>query len=122
MLSGKLGERIFAEGVTVRDDPLITRGQASRPFDGEGLPARPLNLVEDGILAHYLLDLQSARKLGIAPENVVSTVDKHGNTSAASIPLALSAAAGDGRIGEGDLVLLEAMGGGFTWGSVLVRW
>lgn len=64
----------------------------------------------------------SARKLGIAPEKVVVTVDRHGNTSAASIPLALAAAAGDGRIGEGDLVLLEAMGGGFTWGAALLRW
>jgi 3-oxoacyl-[acyl-carrier-protein] synthase-3 len=53
---------------------------------------------------------------------VVVTVDQHGNTSAASIPLALAAAAGDGRIKQGDIVLLEAMGGGFTWGSVLLRW
>jgi 3-oxoacyl-[acyl-carrier-protein] synthase-3 len=64
----------------------------------------------------------SARKLGIAPEKVVITVDRHGNTSAASIPLALCEAAGDGRIKKGDLVLLEAMGGGFTWGAILVRW
>jgi 3-oxoacyl-[acyl-carrier-protein] synthase-3 len=64
----------------------------------------------------------SAKKLGIAPEKVVSTVDKHGNTSAASIPLALTAAVADGRIKRGDLVMLEAMGGGFTWGSALVRW
>jgi len=64
----------------------------------------------------------SARKLGIADSKVVITVDRHGNTSAASIPLALAEAAGDGRIKQGDLVLLEAMGGGFTWGSVLVRW
>jgi 3-oxoacyl-[acyl-carrier-protein] synthase-3 len=64
----------------------------------------------------------SAHKLGIAPEKVVITVDQHGNTSAASIPLALNVAVKDGRIKKGDLVLLEAMGGGFTWGSVLVRW
>jgi 3-oxoacyl-[acyl-carrier-protein] synthase-3 len=64
----------------------------------------------------------SAKKLGIAPEKVVSTVDRHGNTSAASIPLALAAAVADGRIKRGDLVLLEAMGGGFTWGASLVRW
>lgn len=50
------------------------------------------------------------------------TVDVHGNTSAASIPLALDTAAADGRIKKGDLVMLEAMGGGFTWGSVLIRW
>ena len=64
----------------------------------------------------------SATKLGIAPEKVVLTVDVHGNTSAASIPLALAAARHDGRIKDGDLVLLEAMGGGFTWGAALLRW
>jgi len=64
----------------------------------------------------------SAKKLGIANEKVVRTVALHGNTSAASIPLALSVAVDDGRIGKGDVVLLEAMGGGFTWGAVLVRW
>ncbi len=64
----------------------------------------------------------SAKKLGIAPEKVVTTVDLHGNTSAASIPLALCVAVKDGRIKKGDVVLLEAMGGGFTWGSALLRW
>lgn len=64
----------------------------------------------------------SAKKLGIAPEKVVTTVDRHANTSAASIPLALNEAVQDGRIKPGNLVLLEAMGGGFTWGSALVRW
>jgi len=64
----------------------------------------------------------SARKLGIAPEKVVTTVQWHGNTSAASIPLALDAAVKDGRVKKDDLLMLEAMGGGFTWGSVLLRW
>ncbi|EHS52597.1 3-oxoacyl-(acyl-carrier-protein) synthase 3 [Rhizobium sp. PDO1-076] len=64
----------------------------------------------------------SAKKLGIPSEKVVITVDLHGNTSAASIPLALATAAGDGRIKQGDLVMLEAMGGGFTWGAVMLRW
>ncbi len=64
----------------------------------------------------------SADKLGIAPEKVVITVNKHGNTSAASIPLALDAARKDGRIQDGDLVMIEAIGGGFTWGSALIRW
>jgi 3-oxoacyl-[acyl-carrier-protein] synthase-3 len=64
----------------------------------------------------------SAKKLGIAPEKVVITVQDHGNTSAASIPLALDRAVRDGRIQRGQLVLLEAMGGGFTWGAVVVRW
>ncbi len=64
----------------------------------------------------------AARKLGLDPERVVMTVEKHANTSAASIPLALMTACADGRIKKGDLVLLEAMGGGFTWGALLIRW
>jgi 3-oxoacyl-[acyl-carrier-protein] synthase-3 len=64
----------------------------------------------------------SAKKLGIAEEKVVVTVNLHGNTSAASVPLALAVAVADGRVKKGDLVLLEAMGGGFTWGAVLLRW
>ena len=63
-----------------------------------------------------------ARKLGLGPERVVVTIDRHANTSAASIPLALAEAAGDGRILPGHLVLLEGMGGGFTWGSAVIRW
>lgn len=64
----------------------------------------------------------TGRKLKLDPERVVVTVDHHGNTSAASIPLALCEAVMDGRVQRGDLVLLEAMGGGFTWGAALVRW
>ncbi|MBL4598325.1 MAG: ketoacyl-ACP synthase III [Rhizobiaceae bacterium] len=64
----------------------------------------------------------SAKKLKIAPEKVVITVDHHGNTSAASIPLALCEAVEKGQIKKGDLLMLEAMGGGFTWGAVLLRW
>ncbi|HSC96454.1 MAG TPA: beta-ketoacyl-ACP synthase III [Burkholderiales bacterium] len=64
----------------------------------------------------------SAKKLGLSMEKVVVTVDRHANTSAASIPLALDEAARDGRIREGQLVLLEAVGGGFTWGAALVKW
>jgi 3-oxoacyl-[acyl-carrier-protein] synthase-3 len=62
------------------------------------------------------------QKLKLPPEKVVVTVDRHANTSAASIPLALAEAVNDGRIQRGDLILMEAMGGGFTWGSALVRW
>jgi 3-oxoacyl-[acyl-carrier-protein] synthase-3 len=62
------------------------------------------------------------QRLKLAPEKVVVTIDRHANTSAASIPLALAEAHGDGRIKQGQLVLIEAMGGGFTWGSALIRW
>jgi len=61
------------------------------------------------------------RKLGLPPERVVVTVDRHANTSAASVPLALAEAWADGRIKRGQLVLMEALGGGLTWGSALVR-
>jgi len=64
----------------------------------------------------------SADRLGIPREKVVVTVDRHGNTSAASIPLALSVAVGDGRIKRGDLVMIQGVGGGFTWGAALIRW
>lgn len=64
----------------------------------------------------------SAKKLNISEDKVVITVQDHGNTSAASVPLALATAVADGRIKRGDLILLEAMGGGFTWGAMLLRW
>ena len=64
----------------------------------------------------------TARKLGLASERVIMTVDRHANTSAASVPLALDTAVRDGRIKRGDLIVLEAMGGGFTWGAALVRY
>jgi 3-oxoacyl-[acyl-carrier-protein] synthase III len=64
----------------------------------------------------------TARKLGVDPSRVISTIADQGNTSAASVPLALATAVKDGRINRGDLLLLEAMGGGMTWGSALVRW
>ena len=63
----------------------------------------------------------TARKLGLSPDKVVMTVDRHANTSAASVPLALDVAVKDGRIKPGDLVVLEAMGGGFTWGAAVLR-
>ncbi|MDQ2917983.1 MAG: 3-oxoacyl-ACP synthase, partial [Pseudomonadota bacterium] len=63
-----------------------------------------------------------ARKLGLSQEKVISTVDLHANTSAASIPLALDVAVRDGRIRAGAHVMLVGVGGGFTWGSVFVRW
>ena len=63
----------------------------------------------------------TARKLNLASEKVIITVDQHANTSAASVPLALAEGVGDGRIKQGDIVLMEAMGGGFTWGACVVR-
>ena len=64
----------------------------------------------------------TAKKLGLPSEKVVVTVDRHANTSAASVPLALDAAVKDGRIKRGDIVVLEAMGGGFTWGAAVLRY
>jgi 3-oxoacyl-[acyl-carrier-protein] synthase-3 len=63
----------------------------------------------------------TAKKLGLGADKVITTVNRHANTSAASVPLALTEARADGRIKAGDLVVLEAMGGGFTWGSALIR-
>ncbi len=90
-------------------------------FEATGLTADDIDWFVPHQANKRIIDA-SAHKLHIAPQKVVLTVDRHGNTSAASIPLALAAAVKDGRIKKGDLVLLEAMGGGFTWGSVLLRW
>ncbi len=92
-----------------------------RVFRETGLPIETLDWFVPHQANRRIIDA-SARKLGIPEEKVVITVDRHGNTSAASVPLALSTAVRDGRIKRGDLVLLEAMGGGFTWGAVLLRW
>jgi len=92
---------------------------------GESLQAAGLTADQvDWVVPHQanarILDA-TARKLGLAPEKVVVTVDQHANTSAASVPLALDTAVRDGRIKQGDLIVLEAMGGGFTWGAAVVR-
>ncbi|MBX3593687.1 beta-ketoacyl-ACP synthase III [Sphingomonas sp.] len=92
----------------------------------EGLGAAGLEAADiDWVVPHQanarILDA-TAKKLGLAPEKVVVTVDRHANTSAASVPLALDTAVRDGRIKRGDLLVLEAMGGGFTWGAAVVRY
>jgi 3-oxoacyl-[acyl-carrier-protein] synthase-3 len=90
-------------------------------FAATGYTARDLQWFVPHQANRRIIDM-SAAKLGIAADKVVATVHLHGNTSAASIPLALAVAVGDGRIKRGDLVMLEAVGGGFTWGSALLRW
>ena len=90
-------------------------------FSATGLSAGELDWFVPHQANRRIIDA-SAHKLGIAPEKVVTTVHLHGNTSAASIPLALAVARADGRIKQGDLVMIEAIGGGFTWGSALIRW
>ena len=92
---------------------------------GEVLEAADLSVDDvDWVVPHQanarIIDA-TARKLGLSPERVVVTVDRHANTSAASVPLALDAAVQDGRIKPGDCVVLEAMGGGFTWGAAVLR-
>jgi 3-oxoacyl-[acyl-carrier-protein] synthase-3 len=115
---GKLrmeGREVFKYAVGMITDVI----QAA--FDATGTTADDLDWLVPHQANRRIID-GSAKKLHIAPEKVVVTVDLHGNTSAASIPLALATAAGDGRIKQGDLVMLEAMGGGFTWGAALLRW
>ncbi|WP_432347389.1 beta-ketoacyl-ACP synthase III [Shinella yambaruensis] len=109
------GREVFKHAVGMITDVIVSA------FDATGFAAEDIDWLVPHQANKRIID-GSARKLGIPLEKVVVTVDLHGNTSAASIPLALAAAAGDGRIKEGDLVLLEAMGGGFTWGAVLLRW
>ncbi|OSQ37853.1 beta-ketoacyl-ACP synthase III [Thalassospira mesophila] len=90
-------------------------------LDDTGITADQIDWLVPHQANQRILD-GTARKFGISAERVVMTVDRHANTSAASIPLALSEAVHDGRIKRGDIVILEAMGGGFTWGASLVRW
>ena len=109
------GREVFKHAVGMITDVIVSA------FEATGFNAGDVDWLVPHQANKRIID-GSAKKLGIPLEKVVVTVDLHGNTSAASIPLALAAAAGDGRIKEGDLVLLEAMGGGFTWGAVLLRW
>jgi 3-oxoacyl-[acyl-carrier-protein] synthase-3 len=109
------GREVFKHAVGMITDVIVDA------FEATGLNAVSIDWFVPHQANKRIIDA-SAHKLHIAPEKVVLTVDRHGNTSAASIPLALSVARKDGRIKRGDMVLLEAMGGGFTWGSALVRW
>ncbi|WP_298883497.1 beta-ketoacyl-ACP synthase III [uncultured Bradyrhizobium sp.] len=109
------GREVFKHAVGMITDVIVDAFQAT------GLNADSIDWFVPHQANKRIIDA-SAHKLHIAPEKVVLTVDRHGNTSAASIPLALAVARKDGRIKRGDMVLLEAMGGGFTWGSALVRW
>ncbi len=109
------GKEVFRHAVGMVADVV---GDA---FEAAGTSAAELDWFVPHQANRRIIDA-SAEKLGIAAAKVVVTVDRHANTSAASIPLALSVAAGDGRIKRGDLVMIEAMGGGFTWGSALIRW
>jgi 3-oxoacyl-[acyl-carrier-protein] synthase-3 len=98
-MTGAVNDALFATGLSAADIDWIVPHQANK----------------------RIIDA-TAKKLGIPSEKVIQTVSLHGNTSAASIPLALSCAVADGRIRKGQLVLMEGMGGGFTWGSALARW
>lgn len=109
------GREVFKHAVGMITDVIVDA------FEATGLNADSIDWFVPHQANKRIIDA-SAHKLHIAPQKVVLTVDRHGNTSAASIPLALSVGRKDGRIKRGDLVLLEAMGGGFTWGSALVRW
>jgi len=109
------GREVFKHAVGMITDVI------EAAFEATGTTADDLDWLVPHQANRRIID-GSAKKLGIPLEKVVVTVDLHGNTSAASIPLALNVAASDGRIKKGDLVLLEAMGGGFTWGSVMLRW
>ena len=109
------GREVFRHAIQkisgVIEETLMTTGFASDEID-LFIPHQANQRILDGI----------AKKLNVPPGKIVITLDKHGNTSAASIPLALNQAFEDHRIKEGSLILMEAMGGGFTWGAVLARW
>jgi 3-oxoacyl-[acyl-carrier-protein] synthase-3 len=109
------GREVFRHAVQkiygVIEETLVANGYAADEIDLY-VPHQANKRILDGI----------AKKLAVAPEKIMVTLDRHGNTSAASIPLALNQAFEEHRLKEGNLVLMEAMGGGFTWGAVLARW
>ena len=116
--AGKLrmqGKEVFKHAVTNIAAAITASAEASN------IPLSEIDWFVPHQANQRILD-GTAKKLGIDPAKVISTVALHGNTSAASVPLALVTAVRDGRIQRGDLVLLEAMGGGFTWGAALLRW
>ena len=133
---GTLGDILYVDGAVGQPDKpghLVMNGRevfrhaVTRLAEAveEALAANGLTHADvDWLVPHQansrIIDAMG-RKLKLPPERVVMTVDRHANTSAASVPLALAEARADGRIGAGDLVLLEALGGGLTWGSALVR-
>jgi 3-oxoacyl-[acyl-carrier-protein] synthase-3 len=109
------GREVFRHAVVNLADVLNTvLGRA-------GLTAADVDWVVPHQANARILDA-TAKKLGLPPEKVIVTVDRHANTSAASVPLALDVAVRDGRIKRGDLLVLEAMGGGFTWGAAALRY
>jgi 3-oxoacyl-[acyl-carrier-protein] synthase-3 len=109
------GREVFRHAVQkisgVIEETLVTAGFTADEID-LFVPHQANARILDGI----------AKKLGVSPDKIIKTLTHHGNTSAASIPLALNQAVETGRLDEGQLVLMEAMGGGFTWGGVLARW
>jgi 3-oxoacyl-[acyl-carrier-protein] synthase-3 len=109
------GKEVFRHAVTNISASIVASVEAA------GLQVSDIDWFVPHQANQRILD-GTARKLRIDPAKVISTVALHGNTSAASVPLALATAVADGRIKKGQLVLLEAMGGGFTWGASLIRW
>ncbi len=109
------GREVFRHAVTNLAD-IITE-----VLDETGMSVSDVDWIVPHQANKRILD-GTAKRLGLDPAKVIVTVDRHANTSAASVPLALAEAVGDGRIKQGDLVIMEAMGGGFTWGACLTRW
>jgi 3-oxoacyl-[acyl-carrier-protein] synthase-3 len=133
---GTLGDILYVDGAVGRPDKpghLVMNGRevfrhavirlaeaVEEALAANGLEKRDIDWLVPHQANLRIIDAMG-RKLGLPPERVVITVDRHANTSAASVPLALAEARRDGRIRTGDLVLMEALGGGLTWGSALVR-
>jgi 3-oxoacyl-[acyl-carrier-protein] synthase-3 len=134
---GRLRELLYVNGGPSRTKEVgkvVMRGQeifkhavnnlasvAEEVLEKVGLTSQDIDWIIPHQANKRILD-STMRKLKIPAEKVVMTVSDHANTSAASIPLALSVAISDGRVKKGDLLLVEAMGGGLTWGSIVIRW
>jgi 3-oxoacyl-[acyl-carrier-protein] synthase-3 len=108
------GREVFRHAVTNLANVLV------ETLDAAGVSTDQIDWVVPHQANRRIIDA-TAKKLGLSPDRVVMTVDQHANTSAASVPLALDYAVRDGRIQPGQLIVLEAMGGGFTWGASVIR-
>ena len=109
------GQEVFRHAVT------RLAGVVEEALEANGLPPSAIDWMAPHQANMRIID-GIAKKLKLSPDKVIKTVERHGNTSAASIPLALAEAVGDGRIKRGDLILMEAIGGGLSWGGALARW
>ena len=118
----EIDRKIYMDGREIFRSAVVRMGEAAaKAVADAGWELEDVDLLIPHQANRRILDA-TAKKLGLPLDKVIVTIDRHANTSAASVPLALSEAVGDGRVKPGDTLLMEAMGGGFSWGACVARW